>query len=516
LVHALPFTIAIRLLDDANQQVNRLTVESTKPSFLVKLFDEAMKMVFTNDHNDEVTFNVAGANSRVDIPANEKVLITNHFNTSPIMNGKLEIDKWDVTPFKGSKSNGSKIVNGYHKANDITSPTTLKDQLHNGNENNHQVVHANGTTHTRPKQLQQQYQWSEIPQILIDTAASVILAILNMHISDSATVHSIRNDARVLLRRLIRSGKVSARSHLTFMPTSDRNIVSDVTSFTQILQSLELSSGEQDNGQVWSAYTPFDFICDMFQYCSDVSERHMAIAIRYTLFNTRPIDIASYFVRNKNLTDCNNLRKQGSHIMLLLKKSKDVIEHAPTSTDDNNALLQHKMVISGTAYLIYRITNYSIGYNMALLRNAFENELDPTEFHILLQLAIQIISTPEKVKVHSPRNISQKSILQFVATLCDCIQRYNETIGNDNEQKNILGRIQNSLTTLSSATRKLLSLQRLVHESMDYIVRNNDFDTEQPQQPIETNPQQQLANANDRKKSSTTAIPPYQIERLIL
>jgi hypothetical protein len=491
--------VAIRLLNDAYMQINNETIEVSKPSFFLNVFDEAMIAFFTNNVNDDkVDSDITS--TQIDVPDKEKLLIRNNFDNSPVMNGKLDFNHWDA---KSSKLNGGKMTNGIHKSNKVNSPKTLKEQLYNGSESNHQTMRVQGTVQTRPKPSTRKYQLSEIPQVVIDTAINIILVILHKAVPDSAKV---RNDARVLLRRIIRSGKVSARSHLTFIPTSSYDDVPAVTNFKHILKSLELSCSENEIGQVWSAYTPFDFICDMMQHCSDVSESQMVIATQYTLFNTHPIDIASYFVRNKNLTDCDILRKQGTHLMSLHNKNKDEFEH-------DHALVKHKMVVSGTAYLINRITKYSIAFNISLLRNAIENELNLPEIQILLQLVIHMISTPERAKVYPPPSFSMKNLIQLIGTLCDCLQSYDNQM--EHGRKIVLEQIKDSLSTISSATGKVLSLQKLLQESIECIV-GNDLSAEQSKVEIESNQNKEQTTTIDRKKSVTTALPPYQIERLLL
>ena len=68
------------------------------------------------------------------------------------------------------------------------------------------------------------------------------------------------------------------------------------------------------------------------------------------------------------------------------------------------------------------------------------------------------------------------------------------------------------LSKLTAASGRMLSMQKLLQESIECITRN----TESSQRHIETN--QQANNALDRPKPTpkpTTSLPPYQIERLL-
>lgn len=472
------------------EKIKDAKIESSEPSFVLKEFDSAMQSAsgvvefgksqpVSNDH-----YSTASENGL----ENGKIVLTNGMNSDNLR---------DSLALKDVKNSG-KIVNGFHKKTDVTSPTNAKDQLHlNGSGNQHQLESMNDSSKNRQKR--KHYQLSEMPQILIDTATCTMIAILGMNIPNPNTAHSIRNDARIVLRRLIRAGKVSARTQLNFIPTANRQIVSGSSGFMHLLRSLELSRVEHENGEVWSAYTPFDLICDMFEYCGDISERQMVISLRYTLFNTRPVDVASYFVRNKNVSGTDSLRQLGSNLLLLLKQDVSNLE--------KTTLLQHKMVVAAAALMIYDMTKFSIGFNVALLRNAVETEFDAAEFQVLLRLTMEMLSNPDKFHLPASPKTSMKNLLKLIVTLYDCIPAFKDDSSAIDPTK-----MEHILSNLTAASGRMLSMQKSLQDTIDAISQN----TESTQRQIETN--QPANNVLDRPKhppKPTASLPLYQIERLL-
>ena len=476
------------------EKIRNAEIESTELSFVVKNFDAAMQsMVDDGERNSQrVKDNGIGENGKI-------------FSTNGMKSDKLN----DPLPLKDVKKNGGKAVNGFNKKDNIVSPTTVKDQLYNGSKNHLQSKNMNISSHARAKQSH--YQLSKIPQVLIDAATGIVVAILSMNIPNASTAHTIRNDVRVLLRRLIRSGKVSARAQLNSIPTGRPYADSGSSRFMQLLRSIELSREEKSaDHEVWSTYTPFDLICDMFDNCADISERQMVVALRYTLFNARPVDIASYFVRNKNVIGTDHLQKLGSDLLLALKQEKEIAQGHKTNVE-KRTLLQHKIVIAGTAFLIYRITKSSIGFNVALLLTSFEAEFDIAEFGVLVRLVMEMLSNPEKFHQPTTSNMSMKNLIQLVVTLCDCLPTFKSESGI--VDVGTVSRMERLLSILTGASGRIISMQKLLQESIDSISRNSELSTGR-----QSDTNQSASNILDRPKSTptpTAALPPYQIERLL-
>ena len=476
---------AVQMLHELYEKICSGATESTEPSFVVKLFDNAMQSVSADgDHSQQLIKGNSSSENGKMVPANG------------IKGGNSP----STLPLNHLKKNGGKILNGFHQKKDLLSPTAGKDQFCNGSENHRQLDRMNGSLQARTNRAK--YILSDMPQLLIDTATRTMIAILNITIPDATKAHSIRNNARILLRRLIRTGKVSARLQLNSIPTVNSAIVSGSSHFFQLLNSLELSRAEHDIGEVWSSYTPFDLICDMFENCADISERQMVVALRYTLFVAPPLDIASYFVRSKNLSGVDSLRKLGSSLLLNAKQDKK--GSAP-------ALSEHKMVVAGTAFTIYRITKFTIGFNVALLRSAFETEFDTSKFKVLLRLVMEMLSNPDKFHQTVTLNTtSMKNLLQLIVTLFDCLP----TFKSDSSIMDVetVSQMERLLAILAASSGRILSIQKLLQESMESIARNAELST--PPQ-FETNqPVNDTLDRSKLKPTPTSALPAYQIERL--
>ena len=368
-------------------------------------------------------------------------------------------------------------------------------------------INSNG--HSSASTRNRQFKLSELPQCMIDASMEVVIAILRIPESDNTVIAVVRNSARVLLRRLIRSGKVLARYHFYAPSVLSNEEHTDCeygsTNFWKLLKSLELSPTEAIQSGLWSAYTPFDLICDLFRFCPDVSEREMAMAMRYALFYSHPRDVAAFFVRENSFIDDNVLRRRCGGL-LNSGNDSEPIHSTPHS--------QYKVVISGASFLMNRIVHYS-QCNSALLRDAYQNEFRPMEMTLLLQLVIDLLSGSEHhcgissaAKNGMKNKNGMKAMLQHVVSLCDCLQESieNSSVGDDDIAlvSATLKQIQKMIQSISFTTSSLISLQRMI-----------------PEDPLPTNAAAMVSHldvscetpvASSRKAS--TALPPYQIERL--
>jgi hypothetical protein len=515
--------LAVLMLQDAYQQICESTKASTQPSFLLRIFDEAMRLASAG--------HVSGGGGGVD---------SNYALKE--MNDKTEDNPQDAVLSKPSK-NGTKMLNGvYHDGIELVTALTVKDKLHNGHSSQHQHDDA-GLIHgiVEIRRTHQHYNLSEVSQVLTDTATNVVTAILDIRkSSNSSSFTAIRNDARILLRRLIRSGKVLARNHLNCLPMSlmkneDDHKVYGSSSFLNLLQSLELSSAEIAMAPVvWSAYTPFDLLCDIFQFCPDVSERQIVIAIRHTLFNTRPEDVASFFVRNKSIPENHILRKRSMYLMK--KMNPKNMSKGRNSIETEQCLgLQYKVLVSGTAFLMDRIMKYSL-CNVALLRDAFDKEFHHcAEIQLLLRLVVEILSNSENlmgvIVPSSPTTPmgGMKNWLQYVAILCDCL-RNNMCLDDDDDDsdshksnvatmKETLERVQNVVQSMTLTTGSILSLQNVLQESLEQFRMNEAHGSSNTSNRLGTSPTKNDATTYDptivSPRKTHTSLPPYQIERLL-
>lgn len=360
-------------------------------------------------------------------------------------------------------SKNAKMVNGIHHQS-----TNKKESCLNGEKVDTKVT--GNFQHDRLR--------FSVPQVFFDKATSVTVDIL---CSPSSIGRSaIRNDARVLLRRLIRTGKVSARTHL--VPRHDA-----VKSFTfmELLRALEVS--EEENNK-WNSYTPFDLSNDIFSFCSDVSERQVVAVLRYTLSRALPKDIVAFCIRNNIVGEKHPFHRRSSRYSFLESK-RDLSR----DEEDELTVLGHKLIIAGAALLVQRATEYS-KCNVSLLRDAVERELSSDETRLLVRLFLDILASPKKFLLQS-KGATSCHALQYLSALCDGL---HGPPSNDEDED--FGLIRSGISAEVLKTGIILSLQRTVQESQEFI-------------GAAAAPHTSEVVVNNGKSSPN--LPPYQIERLV-
>jgi hypothetical protein len=200
-----------------------------------------------------------------------------------------------------------------------------------------------------------------LPEAFVRSACQVTVEILLLsHLSEET-----RNEARVLLRRFVRSGKVSAR--LVLKQISD------------LLLSLE---GRSSKGK--TAYSPVDFIFDLFRCCNDVSEHQAVVSIKYLIAYATARDVYSQLRRDK-------VHRQlvEAQMSIVLDGNEGRIQNEqhrrlPTLESINMVLL---VVFS----CLRMIASYS-DFNEILLKNAIQTLLSPGEVFLLDRLLSKLLS----------------------------------------------------------------------------------------------------------------------------
>lgn len=327
-------------------------------------------------------------------------------------------------------------------------------------------------------QSESQHLQREIPQSFVDSAVSVVVSIL---CSSKVSVDNalVRNEARLMLRQLMTSGRVSARAHLAVGAGDGRTV-----RFPQMLRALEISSDEADG--VTSAYTPFDFMNDMFSFCHDTSEHQMVAMIHFTMCRSQPNDVASYFVRENQAGQRHPYVAQSTRLLAIASA-------ANTSAKERQELqgLQSKLIVSGIVHLVQCAVKYS-KFNSSLLCDALRSELTRNEIVFLTRCLASVISGPFTFGNGSKVGSSSNAI-RLVTVLCDGFREYF----SQSDQK----RIQQSVSTALSQTGMIVSLRTSLQEAADLADANKTIRSE-------------VAHvASDRKDRGS--LPSYQFERLV-
>lgn len=307
-----------------------------------------------------------------------------HTMTSSSANGAYEDNPQDAVQCKNGITT---LANGFHHSQ---SKASSRDA---------------GSVHVNVMENCKNRQQFIPPKAFLDSATSVAVAIL-LSTDTAAFRGSVRNDVRLILRRLIRSRKVSALTH----PAAMIGVDTKTPSFATLLRAMEVS--EKEAAETWSAYTPFELASDIFTFCSDVSERQMVAALHYTLSRARPNEIASSIARNKSVGERHPFRKRSARFMALESKRQRSVEE-----EEQRTRLDHKLIVSGTAYLILRVTEYS-KCNAALLRIALECELGREEALFVAQCVIDIVTAPERYQFEPQIGEMRCNIYRRCAMFC--------------------------------------------------------------------------------------------------
>jgi hypothetical protein len=316
------------------------------------------------------------------------------------------------------------------------------------------------------------------PQAFVDSAVSLVVSILHATCS-SRIKGTVRNDARIILRQLVRSGKLSARSHLALIIEGGQSF-----RFSQLLKALHLSSHEASGTR--SAYTPFDLANDLLSYCKDASEHQMMAMIRSTISQSIAKDIASYFVReSKNCT----------HFPFVAMSVKFMALESTCDLSSDKRLqfanLGNRLIVFGTIHLMQRIVGYS-KCNVFLLRDSLCHELDHREIVVMTRCLIGIISGSFKLDRELTVGATS-NLLRWLAVLCDSFRGI--IAANDQER---IGRV---ITKELSNSSCILSLRKSVEEALDAVNAQKTGRFE-------------AAHVVSDKKAGAS-LPSYQFERLV-
>lgn len=266
---------------------------------------------------------------------------------------------------------------------------------------------------------------TEIPFDFAGTAASVMVRLL---LSKSrSSVGTVRKDACFALRQLINSDHVSARDHL----------MSSSCSFLHLLQGIgRLPADTRVH------YTPFKFVNDLLDHCSDVSERQMVASLRYVLIFTDPKDVARFFA---------DAGKDDIFPVFSPDRSKGTNGKDVTSQDSATKL-------AGASWLLNRFISYT-NCNESLLRHALATELTEPECYILLRLLSSLL---RRHGMEEPLvKVSDRS-LQWVSSLVD-------VVGTNDGARRMLSHIQQSVSKERILTESVLRLQRNMREAEEIL-----------------------------------------------
>lgn len=301
-----------------------------------------------------------------------------------------------------------------------------------------------------------------LPEAFVRSACQITVEILLL----SHLTEETRNDARVLLRRFVRSGKVSAR--LVSAHLSD------------LFHGLESQSSLGK-----TAYSPVDFIFDMLRCCKDVSEHQAVECIKYLLCCATTRDICSHLRRDK-------WHRQLDVSCISILHDRDDIDESRIQSEQERILLKQeslKVVLLVVFSCVRLLASYS-ECNEILLKNAIRTLLSPGDLFLLRRLLTKLLSSKML------GTAEYLVILQWLAVVNE--QGY---LLPHKEDHNLTDAIHVQKTTRFHvrSAEGLISLKQLVASSVDAAKKVK-----------------QGANSASSPKKDSNATQSYQIERLVL
>ena len=288
----------------------------------------------------------------------------------------------------------------------------------------------------------------DAPHALVSCAATIAVRLLFNHKVDIPS--TVKRDSSLLLCRLLKTEKVLARTHL--LPD-----ITNIKSFASLLRTLDMVHEEHAN----QAYSPLNFVVDMFKYCPDVSEGQMVASIKFVLSWADPDDFAALLKDHSNtkLSDC-------GFQFLAMRKSEANGKSSEVKT------LSSKIIKHGALLVMDHILSYS-SCNDGLLRTALSDFLSVQEMITLVGL-LQV-------------KFSLRSV-QWLSAISDCLPA-EPSVSYAADVQRLRKRIAREI----SKTETMLSLRAALVDRPRVETSNDKSDT----------------------SNQSAHLPPYQLERLL-
>jgi hypothetical protein len=339
---------------------------------------------------------------------------------------------------------------------------------------------------------------SSLPQAFIDGAIRIVLNLLRSgKVEDPAQARRValaRLDARLILSQILHTGKVSARLHFEGIETIQES--NEEHMLISSLRSVKLS-----NKRGRRVFSPVDMIHDMLQKCPDVSERQMVVMLNYMLCRSLPDDIAEVFIEDKQLSVQHPYKTLTRKFFAVRNKQLGLHNKSKPSDSGEVANVSRKLILAGTAFVLYRIACYS-ECNEAMLRVALLDGLASHDAIIVARLLSDMVaSTPKDVISQCPPSLNVvKSTCQWISALCDSFQDdLSEAKTSDGES--YLNSLLRSVAVTTKQSQAIMSLKEDIRRAESEIGSKGSNVNETP---IET-----------KNFSGGEEIPGYSIDRLV-
>lgn len=434
----------------------------------------------------------------------------------------VSIQDASMTPLpspRAKKSNAPKLQkklaplsNGVHHAE--ASDSTLDTEATSSTSKTDEV---NGSAHNTvnglkvPTKVVRGYTPSDLPQQFVDGATSIVLSVLQLpKVTNKAVgirTKLARLDARLILSRLIRTGKVSARRH--FDQCLHPNDYDTIDYFFSVLRSLKLT--KKGGNRVFS---PVDLMHEMITWCPDISERQMITMIHFMLCKALPEDIAENFLDEGNLQAGHPYRVLAKRLVQVRSALRKQQATAKVETEEVSKLREQeqslalKLVRTGTGILVGRLVRYS-RCNETLLRNAMAEGLpgrhEPT---ILARVLVNLLDDHGKNELlpSAPPDFAPL-MTKWISTLCEACQ---DRLVGELDGESPLSLILASIRAALKSSEAIMSLQLAVYK----FGTSKSDDNKEEGDDTTTDLKKLAASASASHTREATPVPFYSIERL--
>lgn len=315
-------------------------------------------------------------------------------------------------------------------------------QLHGSKDSDEDNVEAHSQKRRTPNgksKRRKDEDLDALPQTFIDAAIEVVVSIIlgERRVKNKKISH-LGLDSRNILRRLVRSGRVSARLHFEgSYPLQETNRKHPLV---LLLRSISKSSPG-------SRLSAVQFILEMLQNCHDLSERQLVILMDFMLRYPDPDDIAQAFTESTAL-QIKQMLKQHSKDYLAVRKENQC-GNSTDSSEESEVAIGRKLVVAGIELVLHLILCYS-ECNEVMLRTALSEGLaSSSEAMVLAKLLARTLKLSPSVTPSTQqknKNIVRTTCL-WIACLSDSFEdelKRAKTASGEDYVTYLLDEIQNA------------------------------------------------------------------------
>ncbi len=336
---------------------------------------------------------------------------------------------------------------------------------------------------------------SSLPQAFLDGATQIVLKLLRAEPTDDQSLARrmalTRLDARVILSRLLHTGKLSARLH--FDGTEGIQSSHTEHKLTSALRSVELC-----NKKGRRYFSPVDMIMTMLQNCPDISERQMVVMLSYMMRRALPEDIAEMFIdERKNHHQNAELARKFFALRSSLFKATGPLDNVQSPELEK---FSHRLILSGTSYLLHRLVSYS-QCNEPMLRVALQDLIEKHEALILARLLSNMLSSSQRkdaIAKTSRSGDAIKSICQWVAALSDSFHDELTSVSRQ-DGKTYLSVLLTAVNLTTKHSEEIISLKE---------------DVQRVESEIQARLNAKSAPVSSRVNANQEDLPGYSVETL--